>query len=191
MSGVAGCCHISVCIAGANTTGQRAVSSALVSRSSAQPVRGACQQVGGGRRDEHEVGLLAEAHVRDLGDGVEDVGVHRLPDRAAQVGAPTNCSAAAVGHDRDVVARLGEQPQQLAGLVGGDAAGDAEDDAGPSRCAACGQCESGGSASSRLDASEVSRPPLISRSAIDSGFSCTWVSTSGPTYSSRPSPSWE
>ena len=37
----------------------------------------------------------------------------------------------------------------------------------------------------------VSSPPLISRSAIDSGFSCTPVSTSGPTYSSRPSPSWE
>ena len=36
-----------------------------------------------------------------------------------------------------------------------------------------------------------SRSSLISRSAIDSGFSCTWVSTSGPTYSSRPSPSWE
>ena len=31
---------------------------------------------------------------------------------------------------------------------------------------------------------------LISRSAIDSGFSCGVVSTSGPTYSSRPSPSW-
>ena len=39
-------------------------------------------------------------------------------------------------------------------------------------------------------ASALSRPSLISRSAIDSGFSWTWVSTSGPTYSSRPSPSW-
>ena len=34
------------------------------------------------------------------------------------------------------------------------------------------------------------RSLLISRSAIDSGFSCGAVSTSGPTYSSRPSPSW-
>ena len=34
---VAGCSHISVCIAGANTTGQRAVSRVLVSRSSARP----------------------------------------------------------------------------------------------------------------------------------------------------------
>ena len=39
--------------------------------------------------------------------------------------------------------------------------------------------------------SEVSRPSLISRSAMDIGFSWTWVSTSGPTYSSRPSCSWE
>ena len=36
----------------------------------------------------------------------------------------------------------------------------------------------------------VSRPALISRSAIDSGFSLGSGSTSGPTYSSRPSPSW-
>ena len=52
-----------------------------------------------------------------------------LPDSAAQVAAPTNCSAAAVGTTRDVVAGLGEQAQQRARLVGGDAAGDAEDDA--------------------------------------------------------------
>src|SRR5262252_3387170 len=43
-----------------------------------------------------------------------------------------------------------------------------------------------GSAVSTADRS----PSRISRSAIDSGFSCTRVSTSGPTYSSRPSPSW-
>ncbi len=34
---VAGCCHISVCIAGAMRTGQRAVNSTLLSRSSASP----------------------------------------------------------------------------------------------------------------------------------------------------------
>jgi hypothetical protein len=37
LSTVAGCSHISVCIAGANSTGQRAVSSVAVSRSSARP----------------------------------------------------------------------------------------------------------------------------------------------------------
>ena len=36
-STVAGCNHISVCMAGANSTGQRAVSSVAVSRSSARP----------------------------------------------------------------------------------------------------------------------------------------------------------
>ena len=37
----------------------------------------------------------------------------------------------------------------------------------------------------------VKNPASISRRAMLSGFSCTWVSTRGPTYSSRPSPSWE
>ena len=35
------------------------------------------------------------------------------------------------------------------------------------------------------------RPAWISRMAMDSGFSRGPGSTSGPTYSSRPSPSWE
>ena len=39
-------------------------------------------------------------------------------------------------------------------------------------------------------ASAVSSPALISRIAMESGFSCGVVSTSGPTYSRRPSPSW-
>jgi len=39
--------------------------------------------------------------------------------------------------------------------------------------------------------SQVSRSSLISRSAIERGFSWTCVSTRGPTYSSRPSPSCE
>ena len=38
--------------------------------------------------------------------------------------------------------------------------------------------------------SEVTRPSLISRRAMDIGFSWTWLSTSGPTFSSRPSCSW-
>ena len=40
-------------------------------------------------------------------------------------------------------------------------------------------------------ASTLSSRSLISRSEMDSGFSWLRVSTSGPTYSSSPSPSWE
>ena len=35
------------------------------------------QHIGGGRRHDHQVGLLADAHVRHLVDVVEDPGVHR------------------------------------------------------------------------------------------------------------------
>ena len=86
--------------------------------------------------------------------------------------------------------------QQLAGLVGGDAAADArgrprwrwvDRDAASTRRLTAGWPELVGHSPSAC----VSRPALISRSAIDSGFSWAAVSTSGPTYSSRPSPSWE
>ena len=180
---VAGCSHISVCIAGASTTGQRAVSRVLVSRSSASPCGGLGEQVGGRRGDDDEVGLLPSRTCGTSWTSSQTSVCTGLPDSASQVGAPTNCSADAVGTTRDVVARLGEQPQQRAGLVGGDAAADAEDDAAAHR-RRLGQL-------SPRSGSEVTRPALISRSAIDSGFSWTWVSTSGPTYSSRPSWSWE
>ena len=40
---VAGCSHISVCMAGASSTGQRAVSRTFVSRSSARPEKSRCE----------------------------------------------------------------------------------------------------------------------------------------------------
>ena len=51
-----------------------------------------------------------------------------LPLRASQVAAPTKFSDDGGGDDPDAVARLGEQAQQLRGLVGRDAAGHAEND---------------------------------------------------------------
>src|SRR5690606_42060126 len=83
------------------------------------------------------------------------------------------------GSTQHIVTGLGEKAQQLAGLVGGDAAADAQDDVHSQDQ----EAPSMGSA--------VSRPSATSRSAMDSGFSCACVSTSGPTYSSRPSPSCE
>ena len=48
------------------------------------------QQIGGGRRDEHQIGLLSEPDVRHLVGVVEHRVCTGLPDRAAQVAAPTN-----------------------------------------------------------------------------------------------------
>ena len=78
LSCVAGCSHISVCMAGTNTTGQVAVSSVAVSRSSARPGGRAGQQVGGGGGDDDELGLAADPDVRDLGHVVPDVGGDRV-----------------------------------------------------------------------------------------------------------------
>ena len=170
-----------------------------------EAVGGPGQQVGGGRGDDDEVGLLAEPHVRHLVDVVPDLGGDRLAGQRGPGGRADEVQRGCGGHDADVVAGLGEQAQQLARLVGGDAAARRR-----GRPAAChvtrvarhrlaGQTPARRAlpglrcvdAARPSMASEVSRPALISRSAIDSGFSWTWVSTSGPTYSSRPSPSWE
>ena len=118
-------------MAGANTTGQRAVSRVLVSRSSAQPVRGLGEQVGGGRGDHDQVGLLADPDVRDL----VDVGPHLGGDRLAGERGPgrgaDEVQRSGGGYDGHVVPRLGEAAGQLAGLVRRDPAGDPEDDTGP------------------------------------------------------------
>ena len=75
---VAGCSHISVCIAGANThraaRGQQRVGEQVVG----EAVGGLGQQVGGGRRDDHQVGVLADADVRHLVDVGPDLGGDRL-----------------------------------------------------------------------------------------------------------------
>ena len=118
---------------------------------------------------------LADPHVRHLVDVVPDVGGDRVAgQRRPGRRADELAARRAVGHDPDVVAALGEQPEQLAGLVGGDAAADAEDDPRAGAVAVMTARRSGTSGRSGLGSifSAVSRPALISRSAIDSGFSC-------------------
>src|SRR5690349_14117211 len=94
---VAGCSHISVCMAGAMTTGQRAVSSTLVSRSSAWPVAARARRsaVAGATTTRS-----ACWPIRACGTSV--MSLHTsvctgLPDSADQVAAPTKCRADAVG----------------------------------------------------------------------------------------------
>src|SRR4051794_2316332 len=97
---VAGCSHISVCMAGANSTGQRAVSRAAVSRSSARPwaARASRSAVAGATTTRSACwpnrtcgtdGTSAKTPVRT-----------GCPDSASKVAAPTNSSAAGVGRTR-------------------------------------------------------------------------------------------
>ncbi len=96
-----------------------------------EAVRGLGQEVGGRRRHDHEVGVLADPDVRDLVHVVPHLGRHRLAGQRGPGGRADEPQRRRGGHDRDVVAGLGEAPEQLAGLVGRDAAADPEDHPGP------------------------------------------------------------
>ncbi len=94
---VAGWSHISVCIAGAITTGHRAVSSTVVSRSFAWPVAARANRsaVAGATTTRS-----ASWPIRTCGTDVmsDQTSVCTgLPDNADQVAAPTKFRAAAVG----------------------------------------------------------------------------------------------
>ncbi len=100
LSWVAGCSHISVCMAGANTTGQRAISRTEVSRSSARPVaaRASRSAVAGATKPKS-----ASAPRRTCGTSwtsSHGVVVTGWPDNAAQVATPTKRSESAVGTTR-------------------------------------------------------------------------------------------
>ena len=97
MSRVAGLVHICVCIAGASTTGQVAVSTVALSRSSARPaaIRASRSAVAGAIRTRSassawRTWLTAWTSSNTLV-------FTGCPDSASQVGAPTNRRAVSVG----------------------------------------------------------------------------------------------
>ena len=152
---------------------------------------GAGEQVRGGGRDDDEVGFLPDPDVRHLVDVIPDAGVDGVTGERLEGRGADEPQRGLGGNDADEVAGLGELADHRARLVGGDAPGDADDDP----LAVHAQALS--SSPRRLIAAPSyspsvcsSRSPWISRSAIDSGFSCRPGSTSGPTYSRMPSPSW-
>ena len=142
---------------------------------------GAGQQVSGGRCDHDEIGFLPDADVRHLVDVIPDAGVHGVSGKGLEGGGADEAQRGFGGNDADGVAGLGELADHGGGLVGGDATGDADDD--PLRLRHAGDLGYSPSVCS-------SRSSWISRMAIDSGFSWRPGSTSGPTYSRMPSPSW-
>src|SRR5690606_29425876 len=97
---VAGCSHISVCIAGAMTTGQRAVSRVEVSRSSARPdaARASRSAVAGATTTRSAPWPSATCGTCSTSSNTWSVA--GSPDSASHVGAPTKRSAAAVGTTR-------------------------------------------------------------------------------------------
>jgi hypothetical protein len=87
--------------------------------------------VGGGRRDDQQVGLIGELDVPDLRFAIEieELGVHRVAGQRLE-GQLADELGRGAGHDHPHLgARLDEEPAELRRLVGRDAAGDAEDDA--------------------------------------------------------------
>ncbi len=165
--------------------GARAVSRVAVRRSSARPAtaRAMRSAVAGAmttRSASCRAGRAAPAH---LG---EHPGLHGIAGERLEGGAPDEFEGGLRRDDPHVVSALGEGTDQCAGLVGGDATGDTDDDAaalhGSGLAARSGVAHSPSVCSSRSE--------WISRMAIDSGFSCRPGSTRGPTYSRMPSPSW-
>src|SRR5262249_29384026 len=125
---------------------------------------------------------LPEPHVRHIGHAGPGVSGHRLAGQRGPGGLADEAERVRGRHDPDAVPGFGQQPEQLTGFVRRDTRADAEDDAGSHGAGIPGQ---------PWTASTFSMRSLISRSEMDSGFSWLRVSTSGPTYSSKPSPSCE
>ena len=87
------------------------------------------EQLGGGRRHDHEIGALAEAGVRDRVGPVEQRRARRLR-RQRRERERAHEAEGVLGEDgRDVRAGVDQATTDLDGLVGGDAAAHAEDDA--------------------------------------------------------------
>ena len=143
---MAGCSHMRLFIAGATTSGAVRASAALVSRLSASPAAslasvlaeaGATTKASQRRTSSRcEIGSWSGAgspgKAPRAGSALELVDQHRRAGDALEGRAADEVQARGRLDHAHGVARLGGQPHQLDGLVGGDPAGDAEKDPGHS-----------------------------------------------------------
>ena len=90
--------------------------------------RGSREQVSGRGRHVDQIGILAELDMRYQVDVVPDLRVHRLAGERSPGADAHKLQGRVGGHHGDVVAVSHQAAQQLAGLVGGDATRDTEDD---------------------------------------------------------------
>ena len=126
-----------------------------------QAVGGLGQEVGRGRGHDHHVGLLTDAHVGHFVDTLEEVVGHRPAGQRRPGGRTDELECRCRGHNRDRRVQRLDPAQHLSGFVGGDAATYSEDNLGSQTAV-----------SSCVTVVVSNSPSLISRSAMDSGFSC-------------------
>ena len=125
----AACSHISVCIAGATSTGARVASSVAREQVVGDAGGVLAEELRGGRRDDDEVGALAEPRVRDRLAAPSKSEVRAGSDASAEnVSAPTKRVASSVSTGADVRAGVDQAAADLDRLVRRDPAGDAEHD---------------------------------------------------------------
>ena len=138
---------------------------------------GTGKKVGCGRYHENQICRLPKTDMFDLGN----VGPHRRGDRLPGKGFPgwrSHKVKRRLGRDdADLMARLGQQPQQLTGFVSGYSAADAENETGQVDSGLCGRL---GGQQAGVDLAHGDRERLLLRGGLHQG----------PDYSSRPSPSW-
>ena len=120
-------------MAGATITGARLAQAMAVTASPDQAGGELAEQVGGGRCQDDRIGGLGQLDVRDLLVGVElEHVVEHGSVRERLEREPADEAARGGGHCHvDHGASLGQHPHQHDRLVGGDAAGHADDDAAP------------------------------------------------------------
>src|SRR5581483_257991 len=144
------------------------------------------EDAGGGRGDHDEVAGLAEAGVGDRLGPVEEGRAGRLGGQRRERQGPDEAGRPGGEDGHHVGAGVDEAPADLDGLVGGDPAGDAQDDAPAGerlqRCYLIDRSTTSGRSKTILPASISSRE--IDRGLRDSEV--TWGGTIVPS----PSPSW-
>ena len=77
------------------------------------PGGGPGQQVGGGGRDQDQVGSLPDPDVRHLGHAGPHVSGHRLAGQRGPGGLADESERVRSRHDPDLMPGLGQQPEQL------------------------------------------------------------------------------
>ena len=169
--------------------GERGRGDRVVPHSGAQPR----EEIGGGRRHDEEVGAPGQLQVAvgGLGGWVEQVHQHRVAGEGLE-GERADEAGGVRRHDHaDVRAPLHEEADDLAGLVGGDAAAHAEDHGTVAKGAHLGSFTI---MFRNVDISHTDTraprraPPLApGRRAASRSSCCSWRSTWG--WAGRPSPS--
>ncbi len=125
---VAACSHISVCIAGATTSGADEASTGRREQVVGHAGGKAGKRVRGRGRDDDEVGRLPDRDVADLRDAFVEVGVDRVAADRLERRTADESQRRLRRDDVHVVAGEHEFANDRDGLVRGDAAGDPDDD---------------------------------------------------------------